>query len=193
MPTRHRTKNIILLNGPPRCGKTTVAEYLQGAHYYNYVNFSDVIRTVQRTLFPMTEYESFKTQQLGDGGTGRDFMIEFAESFIKPRLGPGFFAHATMDSIIAHSIARGLSDTVIGDLGFDIEYTVVCDRLIELAEALETPIQLQLWHVHRPDTDFESDSRSWVSKPDVIVHNDGDTAQLHAQINQIIRNNRKLL
>lgn len=180
-------KTIVLLNGPPRCGKTTIARYLEKIHDFNYLNFSDTIRKVQSILFPLDDYESFKFKELYPGYTGRDFMIDFAESFVKPKLGPGFFANSLADAFTAFSIAHGISNTVIGDLGFESEYQTITDRLTRLSEVFGSSVRIELWHVVRDGTDFVKDSRDYIGTPTRVIENNSSTEVLYNQVNIIIK------
>ena len=177
-------KTIILLNGPPRSGKTEIANHLAKIHDYHYVNFSDTIRQVQSILFPLSEYEHWKRTELYNKYTGRDWMIDFAEMFIKPKLGSDFFAKNLMDRLTAYYMSHGMTNTVIGDLGFDMEYKTVKEKVNKLSSIFSEPVSVQLWHIVRDGCDFAKDSRKYVDKPTRIIYNDGTLSELKFNVNK---------
>lgn len=177
---------IVFLNGPPKSGKTLIAEHLARVHDFKYVNFADSIKSVLSVLFPLEHYEKFKHQELYDDYTGRDFIIDFAESFIKPKLGQDFFAKMLVDKITAQSFETGLQNIVIGDLGFDVEYHAAYKKFVSLGQMLQTPIDMQLWHIVRNGTNFEKDSRNYVDKPTNVVYNNSSIEALTRSVSQLV-------
>lgn len=177
---------IIFLNGPPRSGKTVIADHLSRVYDFTQANFADSIKSVLSVLFPLENYEKFKKTELYSDYTGRDFMIEFAESFIKPKLGQDFFAKALVDSITTKSFETGLPNVVIGDLGFDVEYNTAYKKFVLLSEMLQTPIDIQLWRVIRNGTTFEKDSRKYVDNPTHFVYNNGTIDTLTRYVSELV-------
>lgn len=177
--------NVIILNGPPRSGKTEIANFLNKVHDYRIYNFADILKEAQKAFFPLTEYEEFKKTELGSEFTGRDFIIKLAEEFIKPTLNRSFFANNVCDRI-TRNVVSGTRNVVIGDLGFDYEYETVYGRLIDLAKSLNTSIDIQVWHVVRNGTNFSNDSRTYIDVATNVVYNNGTLENLQLQVSSLV-------
>jgi hypothetical protein len=181
-------KRIILLNGPPGCGKDTIAEYLVGDHSFTHLKFASGIVDVMRALFNDFEstgysYESFKQTPIIDGQTGRDLMIEFSEGFVKKRLGNDFWINRTIDEI-EESIDHGDS-FVISDVGFMNEVWAVRNHFRDY-----TNWSVQLWRVYRDGHSFNGDSRKYIDAPDVIINNNHKThSDLYNHIENLLCKN----
>ena len=114
--------NVILLNGPPRSGKTEIANHLQRIHAYWVYNFADPLKDAQKVFFPLFDYEEFKEKELTRTCTGRDFIIQLAEDFIKPRFTKSFFANNVCDRITMDIMTQGEQNIVIGDFAKRYEF-----------------------------------------------------------------------
>ena len=83
-------KKILLLNGPPRSGKDTIAEYLEG-HGWHHGKFSKVLKERTHALYGMIDcpydaFENVKDENLSVffGITPREAYINTSEMLMKP-------------------------------------------------------------------------------------------------------------
>ena len=162
-------KQIILLNGPPGCGKDTIAEYLVGEHSFVHLKFASVIVDVMRVLFNDFSdighsYETFKKTSVTDDLSGRDLMIAFSEDFVKKTLGNDFWIKRTIKEI--ESINHRDS-FVISDLGFVNECYALKNHFKDHS--------VKLWRINRDNHSFNGDSRKYIDAPDVIINNNHKT------------------
>jgi len=150
-------KYVLLLNGPPRCGKDTAVSFLQIWPGCQLMRFSEPLkRTIAAFLDQRpTELEVGKDEARYFGLTYRQWQISMSEDWIKPKLGAGFFGRMLAQRV-EESDARLI---VVPDSGFVVE-------LEALTEALRSSdTRVGLLRIKRPGTSFEGDSRSFVVPP----------------------------
>ena len=180
---------VIGFNGPPHCGKDTIANTLQTAidslheisnvrvslslpmrlagfamlgMYYSDENYEQV-KDVPQELFRQ-KFNPALTTQVPEPPTLRRWMINFSERFIKPYYGQDFWARQLKQRCpMLNGNAPGL--IIVSDIGFQAEV----DWFAKNAE------DFMLVQLTREGTDWSKDSRGYVEAkgPMVTVANDG--------------------
>lgn len=191
---------IVLINGPPQCGKDTIANELLMLNMDSarkVIKFADPIREAMQVMFPVEaqDIEKFKeipfspyTELPNDEPypifTGRDLMIDFSEDYVKPHLGKDWFGiHAAKRAIAwLNGTSTGTGLVVVSDCGFVEEAKAFVHEIRKADREDRPPAYVALWRVHRPGYSFMSDSRNWVAdvgeNSHSMIANSGDLAQL---------------
>lgn len=190
----------LLINGPPRSGKDTAAEFISkvwGDKYNVYIyRFSDPLKTsicswigVERGSTGESELEFTKDEPCMalSGSSYRQAQIRLSEDHIKPLYGNNIFGKWAALRIlrtlerVKHNTRmlpyRKPSMFVFPDSGFAAEANEVI--------ALRPTIEVALFHTYRPDCDFTNDSRSYIEPqyiPIIDIQNDGSLEDYHAKI-----------
>lgn len=170
---------LVLLNGPPRCGKDTGARRLveRGGGLIARQGFADPLKlgahaahglldAAGRAL-PVDAFEAVKDQPRPEffGRTPREAYIAHSEAYLKPLHGPDIFGRLFRRDLEAVSAPL----VVVPDSGFAAEAE-------PLAAAIGRP-RVLLVRVHAPTRgcSFAGDSRSFIALPGVrlvTLHND---------------------
>jgi DNA polymerase III delta prime subunit len=170
-------KHIILFNGPPGSGKDAVAlefiKYCVSAQgvpkNINICKFADSIRnTVFATFKHVTteNYDEVKDEIIPGFNnciTLRQWIIRYAETFMKPVLGNNVFG-----ALACKDIEKKLYDD-------DIDYILVTDLGFqeELEEVLNIfrhrDMDILLVRLHRNETTFKRDSRQYLSNKEIDI------------------------
>lgn len=181
---------IVLLNGPPKCGKDTIVSGLTQYLDFKHMKFAAPIKRMAAGLLDMRESlveqlkddefsilckETFNGEkyEYGPKDTLRKLLIAFSEDFLKPRYGDRIFGR-----IAAREIKRSPTSLIIfSDAGFESEVEAVTSALGK-GNTL-------LIRVHRNGCDFTNDSRSYL--PDVAgtcydIQNDDTISFAVAQV-----------
>ena len=117
-------KTIVLVNGPPRSGKDTVANLLAN-HGYQPLKFAGSLKAGLAGLLGLSieEYlEYFETDAKAENGgpfedlTPRQALIDLSEEYMKPRFGQDIFG-----KVAANVAFEVEGDVVFSDCGFDAE------------------------------------------------------------------------
>lgn len=155
------SKDVILLNAPPRAGKDTAAEWFEnnsnGLGVVEHMKFSKLLKERTHAMYgnaelPYDHFESSKDtpQDFFLGISPRQAYINFSELYMKPVHGQSVWV-----DLLSTEINNSLANTiVISDLGFQVEF----DRLREL----NTDIRFFLLKIYRKGYDFSNDSRDYV-------------------------------
>lgn len=157
---------IIILNGPPGCGKDTIGNLLTKNvdHFMHMVSFKKPLFDIAASMLSKRDFRKFllaynyrelKESPLGclNGMSPREFIIWISEEVIKPRFGSGYFG----DRLTSHINEIGNYDVVCTDGGF-------IDEIISLV--MNSNHQVKLCRLHRNGFTFENDSRDYISLPD---------------------------
>jgi len=167
---------IILLNGPPRCGKDTIARFLlehlrEGNDTVRFLRMSHPIKRAFAGFVnaPIDEFGAVGNNweenkdvpsALLNGKTYRQWQIDFSEHMMKPLYGEDVFGR-----VFAADIAHNPADYVlVPDCGFSVEAKSLLKHLPDA--------RLLLFRVHRPGCDFSGDSRSYIHPYGVHVSED---------------------
>lgn len=162
--------HIVLLNGPPRSGKDTLAMGLASRLNYRHMKFATPLKNAIPAIFNlepvvwqglMTNAKEIRSPLFG-GMSPREALIWLSEDAIKPKFGDDFFGKRLVNQILDENLPR----TVISDSGFYPEAAVVVRAF--------SPEALTLIRLHREDCSFKGDSRGYIDLPGVQtfdVHN----------------------
>lgn len=171
-------KKIILLNGPPSCGKDTAANYL--IDVYSGVctdKFARVLKERTHALYgfvdrPHNYYEDVKSLPNNDfyGLTPRQAYINVSELYFKPVHGKNIFGKILADELDKYN----WEINVISDSGFAEEAQVLIDKYGE--------DNIILIRVNRPGFTFAGDSRNYIDLGinicNIDITNNGDDSYL---------------
>jgi hypothetical protein len=195
-------KYVVLLNGPPGCGKDLVASHLVQYLQFERMKFSAPIKrmaagllnisleTVERlketefnTLSKETKAEdgTFGTERFeyGPKDTLRQLLIRLSEEFLKPTYGNTFFGRIAVKELQRSSYPL----IIFTDSGFNGEAATVT-RAIGRGNTI-------LIRLHREGCDFKHDSRSYlkgIAGEERDIENNGPIAYTAAQVAVAIRN-----
>lgn len=159
---------VIFLNGPPRCGKDTLAEILHRRLKTKTLKFADPLKRACHALFsldvPNEYYDSMKDQKTSSflDNTPRSVYISMSQEYIKKKFGDNFFGKILLNTIRENTKINAF---VISDSGFYGESQVVSEAI--------SPKNCLLIHIYRNGCNFSNDSRSYIKLPGV------DSAKLY--------------
>lgn len=165
---------LILLNGPPRCGKDTLAAGLMNelndptaiaplagplrAAALLLTGFSEPLQwglydEIKDAPLPILEDREPVTDPTypGDPTTLRGFMIRLSEAFVKGIYGKDYWGRLLL---VSHPWVTDPTDPrvlIVPDLGFASEY-----------EFLSQHVDPVVIHIEREGCTFDRDSRNWV-------------------------------
>lgn len=157
---------LILLNGPPRCGKDTAAQILFD-HYASTMSVRwDKFSMPHKLAFaamvhePVDEhgnvhhYEATKSDPIPWLGVSyRQWQIDFSEKFMKPLYGETIFARMFLERQALRREAQNYL-CVVSDCGFQVE--------VDTVAAVWNPTDLMVITVMRDGCTFAGDSRQYV-------------------------------
>lgn len=162
--------DVLLLNGPPRSGKDSIANLLEDMYEIPHYKFANELKhAVHRSygLFtiPADYFEERKDQPCEElyGITPRQAYIQYSEHYAKPLHGDaiwGTILSQTISKEIKESNTKSSNDNqliVISDSGF----------LTEMISLIRNVNIRSIIHVHlfKEDCSFINDSRSYVEIP----------------------------
>jgi hypothetical protein len=162
MVTLEMQHKLILVNGPPRAGKDTAADYLaQDLGWYPF-KFSAPIKAAIRAAFELHDdevayAESIKSEPtaLFYGNSYRDTQISFSEDWAKPFFGPTVFGQ------LAARHLRNAFKQYPDKVGFVCSDSGFAEEALPVLEVFGKQNTL-LVKVSRPGTSFQGDSRSYI-------------------------------
>lgn len=154
-------RDIIILNGPPGCGKDTIAAYLTG-HRYPAVkaSFKQPMFDIAFSMLGVCRYDEFmdlyndreqkeKPQVILGGKSPRQFMIWISEDVMKPVFGDHYFGRRMVEEI--HEMYRDLT-VVISDGGFPEE----------IKPLVKAGHEVHICRLHRDGFTFAGDLRDYI-------------------------------
>jgi dephospho-CoA kinase len=179
---------IILLNGPPGSGKDEVAKYLVSDYQFTRHRFAQPLIDAAVAFWGIdpSDYDAWKKRELSHEFTGRDWIIELAETVTKPRLGLGYFGQRTANAVLNDPSRL----VVVSDAGFGIEVHTFLTTIRNSSSDQE----IITWYLQRPGTSFSGDSRRKLAALDLsvlglesqVIFNDRDLENLKNQVAQAI-------
>lgn len=159
MTNRKQPFQLILFNGPPRCGKDTGVEHIVNNQRVGiqHMKLAAILKERTHALYgmPTLTYDHFepvkdKKREEFLGLTPREAYINVAEKYFKPVHGETVFPE-----LLSQNIRNAGNPVVaISDLGFDIELKYFVKEFG--AE------NILLVKVHRAGCNFDNDSRNYV-------------------------------
>ena len=163
---------ILLVNGPPRSGKDTLADALP----MQTLKFATPLRTGVPAMFgiPQETYDDLIENHketptpLLQGMSPREAQIWLSEEVMKPKFGPFIFGQ-----ILVGTAKTVSGPVVVSDSGFYEEAQVVVEEF--------GPENVRLIRLHRDGCTFAGDSRSYIAQDDVLsidIKNDGTVQDL---------------
>ncbi len=181
--------NIIILNGPPGCGKGEAQKHLANIHYAKSLSFKTPLINTTKALYGISDrvWDSWyhptlkeePREELG-GLSCREALIKVSEEIIKPAFGKDFFGKRVVKAIKDDGF-RQSSAYVIDDGGFDKE-------IIPLMEEFGR-INLHLIEIYREGCSFENDSRNWLPRSlfsqTHVVYNNTSLSEFHNEIKTV--------
>lgn len=178
-------KKIIFLNGPPGCGKDTIANLL--VEKYNGVNlkFAQPLRNAICGLFDISddELDIVKNNHIDNSYYRiRDVMIDIGENIIKSKISRDWFGTALLNNIKKYHANVDL--IVVSDLGFIREFEVIYTDLKNLYD-------IELWKIYRPNTSFLNDSRNYIEYPKIKTRNISNNGDINSLKSLIFEKNKK--
>ncbi len=156
-------KRITLLNGPPRCGKTTIARAVGG----DVIGFSYHLKRMVHGIYLGRDgwdldpdaFDAVKgdPQAHLSGMSWRQAYIHYSEQVIKPLHGEGWFGE-----MFVRAAQQSPHDHIlVPDSGFRGE-------AVRVVEAFG-PENVTLIRIARPGASFDGDSRSYIDLSDLGV------------------------
>jgi hypothetical protein len=150
-------KKIIILAGPPRCGKDTIAKIIEKEYGYKHMKFAQPIRDAAKAMFGITDdsFDIFKEKSwFSSGKNGRDWMIALSEIVTKPIMGKSFFG--TRCAQLIYKEFNSFDGFVISDAGFEEElYAFILHVEFNL-----TDVQIEIWQIY--NTESEKKLFDWI-------------------------------
>jgi hypothetical protein len=159
---------VVFLNGPPGCGKDTMADSFSRQFYH--IKMSAPLKVgCYNLFFGVNDYKLSPLELIGQMEifkeakvlpeldlTWRQFLIETSENLMKPLFGEDIFGRIVRDSIKliqqrGDFTKRGF---IISDSGFEEEALPIIYE-----EGAENCVLIR---IHRNGCDFEGDSRSYI-------------------------------
>lgn len=196
---------IILLNGPPKCGKDTVAKMIKestrGKVTTSIRKFTKLMDEISKLVLNLntSEYHEWrelkKDEQLMQfkNTTMRKFLIGMSEDFLKPHLGVGIMGYHAAIGVIEEVLKHTRhSDNdlvfVFSDSGFQEEYELF-KKTLSLAELSNVQFTTKVVQIHRQGCDFTNDSREWIEDEDghEVILNNGSLEDLMLLTDLLIR------
>lgn len=170
-PTR-----VIILNGPPRSGKDTLAKHLTTMFsHFHHKEFKSQLYKLLQVIYSLTdgqlqsiikdEDNKENPNELLDGKSLRQALIYISESIIKPNYGKNYFGKSASKNLVLNEV------NVFSDGGF-------IDEVLELTKVVDKE-DITIVRIHRDGCDFSKDSRRYLDIDGIrtidITNDDLDT------------------
>lgn len=179
--------HILFLNGPPRSGKDTIADYLVMKGYKK-MKFAEVIFYDLQNILGLTDEqlslyrEEKKDDHLLFDTTLRKMAINYSEKVIIPRHGEHYWSKILLEKMRNYdykSAGKLGNNIVVSDLGFEREYEFFEKNLRFPYE------QFTVIRVERKGCSYANDSREYVKSYDHVIKNNGSLELLYEEIEKL--------
>lgn len=148
----------IILNGPPRSGKDTLAKLLVSGHGFKKHQMKDTLYEATAEHFDcsvaalkrvaMDRLEKEKPFSMLQGMSPREALIHVSETLIKPIKGKDYFGKAQALACVSANSLK----TVFSDGGFP-------EEIEPLQKVFKRVV---IYHLHKEGTSFNGDSRDYI-------------------------------
>jgi hypothetical protein len=177
---------VILLNGPPRCGKDTAAGFIvKHGKNFKEMKMSAPLKRVVGPLFNLSPDIMKVLEECKDdpahvlfGKSYREVQIAISESLLKPMYGEDVFGKLFLN----YARTTSYVNIVVSDTGFNSEVGPIL-------QAYGSP-NVYLVRIERDGTDFSNDSREWVNpnqfSKSFTIENKYDLELYEAQVKKIL-------
>ena len=180
---------IILLNGPPRSGKDTAAEFITlmvGNSKVQHIKMSRPMKAALRLIFGFTMAEVRELEENKDQGNGPEFAdLSYREMQIKlfEHLKETYGPEVLGRIFIRHDRHTMKRHTVVSDAGLSVEI----EPIVEAYPYKE----IGLIQIRRPGCNFDDDIREYIGPHRGIgnfevVENKYDLELFQAQIRRVL-------
>jgi len=176
------TPKVILLNGPPRCGKDTVGLMIaEQCVHVSLRKFAQPIIDGMQAMFGVSCVDGMDKGEPSNnlfGFTRRQIAISLSEDWVKKKFGYDTFGRILLNTMGRNDIGRTV---VVTDSGFSHEASPIIEMF--------RPNDIHIVHIKRPGKDFKNDSRSYWHSPKVRSHtilNDGSLDELQSQVVHLV-------
>ena len=180
---------IILLNGPPRSGKDTAAEFITlmvGNSKVQHIKMSRPMKAALRLIFGFTMAEVRELEENKDQGNGSEFAdLSYREMQIKlfEHLKETYGPEVLGRIFIRHDRHTMKRHTVVSDAGLSVEI----EPIVEAYPYKE----IGLIQIRRPGCNFDDDIREYIGPHRGIgnfevVENKYDLELFQAQIRRVL-------
>ena len=153
-------RKVVLLNGPPGCGKDTIGRILcdlgmcemlafKGKLFDIALNVSGISKEDWFERYNDRELKELPWERIGDLSQ-RQFLIKISEEWLKPTFDDGYFGRAAAEAIDTLDSEK---DVVFTDSGFQKETDVL------IAHGYE----VHVIHLRREGYSFDGDSRNYLT------------------------------
>lgn len=179
----------VVLNGPPGCGKDTIARIIAEGSDFVLHQFKDALyeHTAKHFAVDLDKLIHYaqdrvlkdSTSLAGLGSrTPRQALIHVSEDIYKPRYGKQYFGDVEARRVEerARNMAGSLA-VIYPDGGFP-------DEIIRVGDAFDFIIIIRL---HRDGFDFTGDSRDYVYLPDTANRISKDVTLFEGEVNNGVR------
>lgn len=182
--------HIFLLNGPPKCGKDTLAQYFHNNadNCYRY-SFAQHLKDVACHILVTTpeqiekhkddvDWYDFKNSEVR---TIRQFLINLSENFCKSHLGDEYFGEVLAMKLAKDYVIYGMPIVLISDSGFKEEAQILRARLPDA--------EFTVVHISRPGCTFMGDSRDYINLEGVetvSIENNGSLTEFIYKMRRIM-------
>lgn len=177
---------VIFLNGPPRCGKDTLAKHIaETLPGFKVFKFAEILKERTHALYggyglPHNHFEETK-DTVSDfflGLTPRQAYIHVSETLMKPVHGDQVFGRLLLAKMLGQS--SSVKAFLISDSGFAPEAIPVINHF-----GADSCVLVRI-HAEKRGCSFRNDSRSHITLPVTTfdIHNDASQGMFLAQCDQ---------